>query len=271
MSKAVIESASGKARADTPRIFGLQLTLLDREELVRELLEMPQEPAGAKLVATINVDHVVTLRTDRRFRQAYDSAWRITADGAPVYLYARASGVRVPERVTGSDLFDSLVRAWDPARHRLYMLVANEQAASRMTQILGQRGFNEQSLTIEVPKFGFEKDEDFNQALTARIRDKRPTHLVLGVGAPKSEIWAYEHREHLGDAIILCVGAAIEFTTGLKQRSPKFMQRVGMEWMWRFGTEPRRLFHRYFVRSFGFILAVLDDRPRAPGLQGRHD
>lgn len=262
---------SDEGSAGTPRIFGLELTLLDREELVDELLATPQEPSGAKLVATINVDHVVTLRTDRRFREAYDSAWRITADGAPVYLYARASGVRLPERVTGSDLFDSLVKKWDPARHRLFMLVANEEAARRMTRMLVQRGFDEKSLTIEVPKFGFEKDAEYSGALTGRIRAKDPTHIILGVGAPKSEIWAHEHRKELGDAIILCVGAAIEFTTGLKQRSPKFMQRVGMEWMWRFGTEPRRLFHRYFIRSFGFILAVLADRPSAPQLQGRHD
>lgn len=248
--------------ASTRRIFGLELSLLDREALVQELLATPQQPAGAKLVATINVDHVVTLRTDRRFREAYDSAWRITADGAPVYLYARASGVRVPERVTGSDLFATLVERWNPQQHRLYMLVANEEAAQRMTRILAQRGYGEDTLTIDVPKFGFEKDPAYNEALTARIRAKRPTHIILGVGAPKSEIWAYENRHALGDAIVLCVGAAIEFTTGLKQRSPMFMRRMGMEWMWRFGTEPRRLFHRYFIRSFGFVLAVIADSPR---------
>jgi N-acetylglucosaminyldiphosphoundecaprenol N-acetyl-beta-D-mannosaminyltransferase len=263
--------ASDKDERATPLIFGLELTLLDSEKLVQEILATPQEPAGAKLIATINVDHVVTLRTDEQFRKAYDSAWRITADGAPVYLYARASGVRLPERVTGSDLFDSLVRRWDPAHHRLYMLVANDEAARRMNQILMRRGFTGELLTIEVPKFGFEKDEAYNEALTERIRAKRPTHIILGVGAPKSEKWAYEHREQLGDTIILCVGAAIEFTTGMKQRSPKFLRRVGMEWMWRFGTEPRRLFHRYFIRSLGFVLAVIADRPSAPELRGRHD
>jgi N-acetylglucosaminyldiphosphoundecaprenol N-acetyl-beta-D-mannosaminyltransferase len=255
----------------TPRIFGLELTLLDRGGLVEELLATPQEPAGAKLVATINVDHVVTLRTNERFRKAYDSAWRITADGAPVYLYARASGVPLPERITGSDLFDTLVFRWNPGRHRLFMLVANAEAARRMTRILVGRGFTEESLTIEVPKFGFEKDKDYNAALTERIRALKPTHIILGVGAPKSEIWAYEHHEQLGDAIVLCVGAAIEFTTGLKQRSPKFLQRVGMEWMWRFGSEPRRLFHRYFIRSFGFILAVVADRSSVVRHPSRHD
>lgn len=266
------EPAKGRDSAgQPPRIFGLELSLLDREQLIEELLATPRAPDGAKLLATVNVDHVVTLRTDQRFREAYDSAWRITVDGAPVYLYARASGIPLPGRVTGADLFASLIDRWDPARHRLYMLVANEEAAARMTRRLAERGYDETTLTIEVPRFGFEKDAAYNEALTARIRAKAPTHIILGLGAPKSEIWAYEHRAALGDAFILCVGAAIEFATGLKQRSPLFMRRVGMEWMWRFGTEPRRLFHRYFIRSFGFILAMLADRPGTAAVPGRRD
>lgn len=260
---------SRKETRREPRIFGLELSLHDLEELADELLATPAEPGTSRLVATVNVDHVVTLRTDARFRQAYDNAWRITADGAPVYLYARANGVRLRERVTGSDLFAALVKRWEPARHRLFMLVANEEVASRMTRIMVARGYDERTLAIEVPPFGFEKNRAYGEQLTARIRAMNPTHIVLGVGAPKSEIWAHEHREELGGAIVLCVGAAVEFVTGLKQRSPVFMRRFGMEWMWRFGTEPRRLFHRYFVRSFGFILAVLDDQTDSKQAAGK--
>lgn len=244
------------------RVFGLNISSLGQEELLEEVLQTPPPGSGPKLLATVNVDHVVTLRTDARFRRAYDSAWRITVDGAPVFVYARAVGLDLPERVTGADLFACLVERWEPERHRLYMLVPSEEAAVRMREHMRKRGFDDQNLMIEVPPFGFESDASFNKALLGRIREAKPTHLVLGVGAPKSEIWAYEHREQLGDAFILCVGAAIEFVTGLKKRSPLFMRRIGMEWFWRFATEPRRLFHRYFVRSFGFVLAVVaDQRP----------
>jgi len=246
-------------------IFGLGISPIGQAELLEEVLD-PEPTTGAKLVATVNVDHVVTLRTDARFRLAYDSAWRITVDGAPVYLYARAVGLPVQERVTGADLFAELVERWQPGKHRLFMLVCSQLAATRMTELLKQRGFGESDLTIEVPPFGFEKDTEFNQSLLERIGAKNPTHVVLGIGAPKSEIWAYEHRHQLGDAFILCVGAAIEFVTGLKKRSPMFLRRIGMEWFWRFATEPRRLFHRYFVRSFGFFLAIVaDQRPTGSG------
>ena len=245
-------------------IFGLEISPIGQAELLGEVLD-PNPAAGAKLLATVNVDHVVTLRNDARFRRAYDSAWRITVDGAPVYLYARVVGVPLQERVTGADLFAELVDKWVPGQHRLFMLVCSQQAATRMTELMKQRGFGEHDLTIEVPPFGFEHDPDFNRALLERINAQRPTHLILGIGAPKSEIWAYEHRDQLGNAFILCVGAAVEFVTGLKKRSPMFLRRIGMEWFWRFATEPRRLFHRYFIRSFGFFLAIVaDQRPRGP-------
>lgn len=268
--KPAADSARSEARADPRSIFGLDISLLAQEELIEELLAAPSA-GGAKLVATVNVDHVVTLRTNSRFREAYDCAWRVTVDGAPVYLYARAVGLPLRERVTGADLFAELIQRWDPAKHRLFMLVPNEAVAVRMGLAMAQRGYDERALTIEVPPFGFERDADYSQALAARIRAKQPTHIIMGVGAPKSEIWAHEHRDQLGDAIVLCVGAAVEFVTGLKMRSPRFMRRIGMEWFWRFATEPRRLFHRYFVRSFGFVLAMMADRPRGGGLRSGHD
>lgn len=263
-------NTGNEARPDPRLIFGLDISLLGQDELVEELLSPPPATGSAKLVATVNVDHVVTLRTNLRFRQAYDHAWRITADGAPVFLYARAVGVPLRERVTGSDLFAELVEQWEPSRHRLFMLVSSDAVAVAMTRVMAKRGYDDQSLRIEVPPFGFESDAGYSDALAARIIAMKPTHIVMGVGAPKSEIWAHEHRYQLGNAIILCVGASVEFVTGLKTRSPIFMRRIGMEWFWRFATEPRRLFHRYFIRSFGFVLAIMADQ-RNGNLEQGHE
>lgn len=262
-------SPGSQAATSARRVFGLNFCAHTREELLAEILAPPTAP-GLKLVATVNVDHVVTLRTNPRFREAYRFAWRVTADGAPVYLYARSVGVTLPGRITGSDLFADLVTRWDPRKHRLFMLVSSEKVASKMTSIMAKRGFDETSLVIEVPPFGFELDAAFSDGLANRIRSASASHIVMAIGAPKSEIWAFDHRDALGDAIILCVGASVEFVTGMKTRSPLVMRTIGLEWFWRFATEPRRLFHRYFIRSFGFILAVLTDQKCSGELpQGR--
>lgn len=248
------------------RVFGLTIYPLSQQDLVREILA-DSGHEGARLVATVNVDHVVTLRTDATFRNAYGWAWRITADGAPVYVYAKTVGADVKQRITGSDLFADLLPLWRPAAHRLFMLVSTEEAATRMRKIMSDRLFSPDNLTIEVPPFGFDKDQAFSERLAGRIKEFGTTHLIIAVGAPKSEKWAFVHRALLGDATILCVGAAVEFVVGLKQRSPLFMRRVGMEWFWRFLSEPKRLFNRYFIRSFRFFLAVAADQ-RSVGAKG---
>lgn len=117
------------------RVFGLPNYPHSQQELIAEIHE-PGQSGAARLVATVNVDHVVMLRTHTRFQDAYRSAWRITADGAPVYAYARAVGLPLSSRITGSDLFAELVLRWDPAQHRLFMLVSKDEVADRMRRIM---------------------------------------------------------------------------------------------------------------------------------------
>ena len=241
-------------------LFGLPISDQTQDELLAELLAPPQPGCGPQLVATMNLDHVVTLRKNPRFRQAYDWAWRVTIDGAPVFGYARSSGVAVPERVTGADLFGRLAEAWRPGDHRLFFCVSSPRVAERMRAFLLARGFAEGELCFSVPAFGFEKDAEQGAALAEAIRAFAPTHLVFAIGAPKSEIWVYDHRAALGDCRVLCVGAAVEFSVGIKKRAPLWMREAGLEWVWRLASEPRRLFRRYCVNSFSFLAAVRSDR-----------
>ena len=230
-----------------------------RAGLIAQLLAPIPAGTGARLIATMNLDHVVKLRTNAAFRAAYRSAWRVTIDGAPVFAYARMVGARVPERITGADLFEEIVQLWTPERHRLFFIVSSISAASRIEALLRRNGFDESSAQFEVPPFGFDRDPELSDALAKRVSSFRPSHLVLALGAPKSEIWTECHRDRLGDVNVLCVGAAVEFVAGLKRRSPMWMRRAGLEWFWRFATEPRRLFRRYFIDSFAFVLAIAAD------------
>jgi N-acetylglucosaminyldiphosphoundecaprenol N-acetyl-beta-D-mannosaminyltransferase len=207
----------------------------------------------------VNLDHVVNLRTSPLFQQAYAWAWRVTIDGAPVHLYSKLVGVRVPARITGANLFAELVDRWQPDFHKLYFVISSDEAARRMQTLLSERGFEEGSVAFEVPPFGFERDERYSATLAHRIKLFAPSHLIMAVGAPKSEIWAHAQNDELGDLKILSIGAAVEFVVGMKKRSPRWMQRAGLEWFWRFASEPRRLFRRYFIDSFGFLLAIAAD------------
>lgn len=246
-------------RARRP-LFGALVSPVTEEGLIRELVAPAERGSGARLVVTMNLDHVVKLRLNDRFRRAYQSAWRVTIDGAPVFAYARLVGVQVPERITGADLYERFVDSLDPGMHRLFFVVSSSRVATCTAGLLQAHGFDPKALAFDVPPLGFQDDVEYSNDLAERIQAFSATHLILAVGAPKSEIWASENSKRLGDLYILCIGAAVEFVAGLKRRSPRWMRRAGLEWVWRVASEPRRLARRYFIDSFGFLRAIAADR-----------
>jgi N-acetylglucosaminyldiphosphoundecaprenol N-acetyl-beta-D-mannosaminyltransferase len=242
------------------RPFGLDFVARSEAEFAVDILGAPI-PAGetARLVFTTNLNHVVDLLRSQPFREAYGRAWKITADGAPVVAYARFRGVALPGRLTGSGLFAELMVRLRPGHDRPFFVAANEQAATLCAKRLQARGLDPADIAWIVPPMGFETSDEFAADLAARIRSHGTTHLFLCVGAPKSEIWADQHRLQLGPCYVFCVGAALEFFVGLKSRGPQWVRNMGLEWLWRFSQEPRRLFNRYFVTSWMFLWCVARD------------
>lgn len=242
------------------RLFGIDFTALSRSELARTIArEAIPQGAGPRPVFTANVDHIVETLGNSKLKTAYEGAWVATADGMPVYLYARLRGARLPGRVTGADLFDDLMRTLSPDRHRCFFIANSEPTGRKLLAYLTARGFPATALACEVPPFGFERDDGYSKMLADRVRKHGTTHLFIGVGAPKSEIWTHENRDRIGDCYILAAGAGLDFFVGTKSRAPAWIQRSGFEWLWRFGQEPHRMFGRYFIRSWSFIWAVMQD------------
>jgi N-acetylglucosaminyldiphosphoundecaprenol N-acetyl-beta-D-mannosaminyltransferase len=181
-----------------------------------------------------------------------------TADGMPVYLYARLRGGAAPERVTGADLSRELLDRMPPGC-RPFFVVGCEETAIRLRQALARRGFAPEAIASTCPEFGFENDPAVSGALAGAIRNHGTTHLFFALGAPKSEMWIHAHRHILGDTYALAIGASLDFYVGLRQRAPVWMRRCGLEWAWRVMSEPRRLFRRYFIYSWYAAWAVALD------------
>jgi N-acetylglucosaminyldiphosphoundecaprenol N-acetyl-beta-D-mannosaminyltransferase len=261
---------STSAELTMSEIFGLTFSPGGLVEIAATIVREPiPEGAGSRLVVTANVDHIVQLRKRADFRAAYASAWLVTADGFPVYLYNRLKQSGALSRVTGSDLFANVMPRLNPSSHRVCFIASTEATANGLRVYLISRGFPENSISVCVPPLGFERDEAHCAELAQQVRQHQTTHLFIGLGAPKSEIWCHQNRYALGDCYILSVGAGLEFFLGNKKRAPTFVQRVGMEWLWRFAQEPQRLFRRYFIESWSFFRAIADDikHPRAKSLE----
>ena len=238
-------------------LFGVHVSRLRQDQLIASIVD--GAPAGGvRLLVTMNLDHVVRLRRDEAFRGAYARAWAVTIDGAPVFAYARARGLGVPERVTGADLVVELARAL-PTCRRLFFVVSRPAIGETLVEIFRARGFPPEALAFESPDFGFERDEPQSARLLAAIRAHRTTDLVFGLGAPKSEVWIDRHRDGLGDLYAYGFGAGLDFLAGAAARAPRLVRRLGLEWAWRLGQDPARLWRRYLVDSWAILPVILDD------------
>jgi N-acetylglucosaminyldiphosphoundecaprenol N-acetyl-beta-D-mannosaminyltransferase len=242
----------------TIAVFGIHFSTQDAEALV-DLLTLEPLIANdeARMLFTANLDHVVKMRKNADFREAYGKAEIVTSDGMPVYLYARWRGIQIPGRVTGSGLFPMLMSKLSPEKHRPFFVVSDHETAARIEIVLAKRGFKD--LLTVVPPFGFDTDTDYSAQLARRIAEHGTTHLLFCVGAPKSELWLDRHRKEVGPCYALSLGAGANFFAGTDRRAPVWVQKCGAEWLWRFAREPRRLFRRYFIDSWSFLLAVADD------------
>lgn len=241
-------------------VFGIDFSPLTQSQLVSELARRRiPEGAGPRTVVTANLDHVAHLSNNADFRTAYKRAWAVTADGMPVFVYAKLRGAASPSRVPGSDLVAALLPALSPTADRVFFVVSTWQTGRKLQAFLISRGFRRSQVRFEVPCFGFESDAAFSGQLADRIRAHGTTHLVFGLGAPKSEVWIDRHRDRLGNCYGLCVGAGLDFFAGTKRRAPHWMRRSGVEWLWRLSQEPSRLWYRYTVHAWLFLAAVKDD------------
>ncbi|AYO85505.1 glycosyltransferase [Methylobacterium brachiatum] len=215
---------------------------------------------GPRTIVTANVDHIVQLAEDADFRDAYARAAARTLDGMPLVWLARAASGRPAERITGHDLLACVLADPPPFARRVFFVAARQDAADTLTTRLQAAGLPDGAVASAVPPFGFEDDASYGRALAERIRTHGTTLLVMGVGAPKSEIWVDRQGRALGNPVVFCVGEALSVAAGYVPRAPWLMQRLGLEWVFRFLCAPRRLFRRYFIESWRFIGIAARDR-----------
>lgn len=241
-----------------PQPFGLNLSTDSARQIADAAIHTPVKNDVA-LVVTPNIDHIATIRRSPALAKAYRNAARIVCDGWPVQLYARMRGLQV-ERVTGCEITAELMRlAQSAGFHRLFFVVDSEATKQA---VLNWSARHAVTCDVAVPPFGFECDVDYCERLAGAIRDHGTTVLLMGVGAPRSEIFVDSYRTFLPPCWAFCVGQAIKIELGLVRRASSKWQLIGMEWLWRLLQEPSRLTKRYATASIGFCFAIIEDQYR---------
>ena len=244
-------------------LFGMHIDALDMPQTVETLLGWCRVSRGAtcRFVVTPNVDHAVMFQSNEPLQRAYAAAALVLADGAPVVLASRLLGRPLPQRVAGSDLAPALFKrvAQTAEPLRVFLLGAAPGVAERAAANIAARWQHVEIVGTLSPPLGFERDAAENERILAAVAAAAPDLLVVGFGAPKQELWVHAHADRLQAKVALCLGATIDFLAGEKRRAPRWMRRVGLEWLHRLSSEPGRLAKRYLRDAWIFPQLVWRD------------
>lgn len=207
-------------------------------------------------ILTANVDFLVQARTDVELRRILFDAHLVLCDGTPVLWASRLLGKGLPERVAGADLVPLLLEVAAREGYRVFMLGATPQAAQQAAVRLRVQYPNLRLAGYYSPPFKKLLEMDHAE-IKRRVLQAKPDLLFVAFGCPKQEKWLAMHYQDLAVPVAVGVGATIDFLAGQVKRAPHWMQRAGIEWVFRLAQEPRRLFRRYARDLWTFAWALL--------------
>jgi len=207
-------------------------------------------------VCVSNVHTVMEARRDESLRAIVNAAELAVPDGMPLVWVGRLRASREVRRVYGPDLTLQLCEQSARRGYRCFFYGSGPGVAEELAQELSRRYPGLRVVGAEAPPFRpltLEEDEE----AVRRINAAAPDIVFLGLGCPKQEQWMSAHRERLRAAALLGVGAAFDFHTGRVRQAPRWMMRAGLEWLFRLGQEPHRLWRRYLVLNPLFVFHLV--------------
>lgn len=236
---------------DKKTIFNLQINDIDIKELINDTDAL----RGFNFIVTPNLQHIVAINNEKLVFDCYTRAKFIICDSRIVQLLSKIVGKRVSHVTPGSDLtkyyFDTVLKPKD-----LIMIVGStESDIKRLNEIYPRLEINHYS-----PPMGFINNvEEIDKTISA-IKKINPKYLFLAVGFPRQEKLACILKSKVDfDCTAFCIGASIDFLTGKQKRAPQAFQKLKLEWFYRFLQEPKRLFRRYFIESWGIFPLIFKE------------
>jgi exopolysaccharide biosynthesis WecB/TagA/CpsF family protein len=220
-------------------------------------------------VATLNMDHVVKLRQNAAFRDAYLSHSHVTADGNPIVWFSRLAGSEM-ELVPGSDLIDPVLERAARTGCKLALFGSTQASLDKAAQEIEHRYPGAKVVAAISPPMGFDPTGPQAKEAIETLRQSGAGLCLIALGAPKQELFAAFAAPQLPGMGFLSIGAGVDFISGAQTRAPRLVRRFAVEWLWRMVLSPRRMAGRYLSgiallpRLLYLALKTRLSRPRTP-------
>ena len=229
-------------------MMGCRIDNLSMEETLVRIEEFIRSGQPHQHVV-VNVDKLVKASRDPGLRRIVNDCALVNADGMPVVWAARLLGKPLKERVAGIDLFEALMRRAGEKGWRVFLLGAREEVVSAVADTYRRRY---PDLAIAGWRNGYWRVDEEDQ-VAAQVRASGADLLFVAISSPKKEQFLGRWQAEMRIPFAMGVGGTFDVAIGRVRRAPRWMQRAGLEWFFRFLQEPRRMFRRYFIDDMAFI------------------
>ena len=232
---------------NTTQILNTHILSIKKQDLLERL--------ERGILFTPNVDHLVRLQKEKDFYEAYQQANWVICDSVILHRLSKMLKSPILESIPGATLFhDFCDNRRGDEDCRIFILGGKEGVPQRAQRNINQRMGREMVVGAHSPSFHFVGDEQESLELVNMVNESGATVLMVCATSPKQEVWIARYRKKMPHVrLFMALGATVDFEAGAVKRCPQMLQRVGLEWLWRFTQEPKRLFRRYFVDDLTFF------------------
>jgi len=249
-----------EALAQRSVLLGIPVDNLDMGQALGKIFKMVEAykvDKKKRLVATANVDFMVNAHGSKDKNNASSllsilrKADMVTADGMPLVWLSQLLGEPLKERVTGADMVPALAEKASQEGKSIYFFGGADGSARRTANILKTLYPDLKIAGFSAPMIDMENEIE-NMVEIARINVTEPDILLIALGNPKQEFWFNRYEKYMKVPVSIGVGGTFEFISGITSRAPEWMQRTGLEWIFRMAQDPGRLINRYAKGLFNF-------------------
>lgn len=231
-------------------------------DILTSRAELAKLPEGKLLINTINAFSYDNARKDVLFSEALQKGDVLIPDGISIVKACRFLNAKSQpkERIAGWDLFVYEMEKLNRVGGKVMFLGSSDAVLNLIRQRVAEK-YPKIEVDTYSPPYKPEFSDEDNEAMISAINHSNPDLLWIGMTAPKQEKWAYTHLNRLDvHCHIGTIGAVFDFFAGTVKRAPERWQRVGLEWLYRLLSEPRRMWRRYFIGNAKFIYYIMVEK-----------
>ncbi|MFQ6003461.1 MAG: WecB/TagA/CpsF family glycosyltransferase [Candidatus Zixiibacteriota bacterium] len=236
-------------------LLGCPIDNLGFEDTLRKIEDSIQKRIPIRHCA-INAAKIVKIQSDRKLREIVVSSDVISPDGQSIVWASRFLKKPLPERVTGIDLMQKLLELAAKKGYKVFLLGAREEVICELKEKLKRELPNLKLVGWRNGYFSTDEEE----GIVREINEKKPDLLFIGMSSPKKEYWMSKYQSALKVPFRMGVGGSFDVLVGKIKRAPGWMQKLGLEWFYRFLQEPTRMWKRYLVTNTLFLFYLLKEK-----------